>query len=120
MISGVGTDILETSRMEKSLQNPAFFSQAFTLCEREYIEKHPQKSACAAGIFCAKEACVKALGCGFSSLRPENIEIRHTEKGQPFPVFSKDVNGLVFFLSISHTKEYAVAFALCEKGCEDV
>ena len=86
MILGIGTDIEQVEKIKKSLQNPSFYNKVYTESEREYIEKKNNNSLFehAAGIFCAKEACAKALGTGFRGIAPKNIEICHQANGKPY------------------------------------
>ena len=57
-MSKIGVDIVEISRMEKSIKNERFLKKVFTEQEIEYC-KSVQSFA---GIFAAKEAYFKALG----------------------------------------------------------
>lgn len=119
MLLGIGTDIIEVQRIKKSISNNAFFYRFFTESERTYIssKKNIHIEQTAAGIFCAKEACVKAIGTGFSGLRPSQIEIYREASGRPRIriIGNKNFSALKFDLSISHTKEYATAFVVAYK-----
>lgn len=110
MINGVGTDIIEISRIRDMMSNPKFLQKGFTDSEILYIENSPCRCA---GIFCAKEAVAKALGLGLSKIGIKNIEITHTELGQPVA----NVVGFnyTFQISISHCSDYATAVAFCQK-----
>lgn len=95
----VGTDIIQISRMEKSLQIHGFKASVFTDKEISYAKK----AETFAGIFAAKEAYLKALGTGINC-RLNNIEILHNSKGKPY------INGIEKSdVSISHDGEYSVA-----------
>ena len=121
MIFGIGTDILAISRMKKAMTNAAFYTRVFTEGERRLIEAAPFPEERAAGFFCAKEAAAKALRTGFAGLRPSEAEVCCEESGAPLIRLPDRLAaaGYKMSLSISHTAEYAVAFALCEKE-EDV
>ena len=121
MIFGIGTDILAVSRMKKAMENAAFYTRVFTEGERLAIERAPFPEERAAGFFCAKEAVAKALETGFSGLRPSEVEVYYKEGGAPRVRLPGrlDRAGYRLSISISHTAEYAVAFAICEKE-EDV
>lgn len=116
MVLGIGTDIVDVKRMEKAILNQTFLNKAFTESERERIKK----AETAAGIFAAKEAFVKALGTGFSGVRIKDIEIVKDELGKPYFVLYNraksfmDEKNAKAFLSISHEKEYAIAFVIIE------
>ena len=60
----IGTDIIQISRIEKSIKKQSFLNCVYTENEREYC-KSPQNYA---GLFAAKEALVKALGIGIDRL----------------------------------------------------
>ena len=118
MIYGVGIDSVEIGRMEKCLANPAFAQRVFTGEERAYIAEKPGRAGeRAAGIFCAKEAVAKALGCGLFGLRPNRIRIGHTDGGQPVVTIEAAEDRfppLTFFLSVTHTRHTAQAVAVAE------
>lgn len=112
----IGTDIIEIERIAEAAAKESFYKGVFTDCEREYYETHGKRTEILAGLFCAKEAVVKALGTGFTGFRPCDIEIFHDISGAPkvrllgkakekFPNAEIEV-------SISHCKAYATAVAV--------
>jgi holo-[acyl-carrier protein] synthase len=66
MIIGLGQDICDIRRIEKSLERfgERFTSRVFTETEQRTAERRRQKAATYAKRFAAKEACAKALGTG--------------------------------------------------------
>lgn len=112
-----GTDIIEISRIQKSIERTGkrFLEIVYTPAEIEYCESKNQAKYCHyAGRFAAKEAIYKAV----SSLLKErfaiswqNAQVINDENGNPkvefigisFPEI-KNID-----ISISHCKEYAVA-----------
>jgi len=71
------------------------------------------------GLFCAKEAVAKALGCGIGVLSWQDIDIQTQGSGLPQVNLSgnarlkADELGITHWsLSISHTRAYAVAFVV--------
>ncbi len=68
MIIGLGNDMVDIRRIEKSLENygERFTHRLFTDIERAKSDKRAQRAASYAKRFAAKEACSKALGTGFS------------------------------------------------------
>jgi holo-[acyl-carrier protein] synthase len=67
MILGVGSDICDIRRIEKSLARfgDRFTLRVYTEAERARAERRPaQRAASYAKRFAAKEACAKALGTG--------------------------------------------------------
>ncbi len=119
MIIGIGTDIVEVKRIEKAIENDKFNDKVFTGNEAERAKTNPQT---AAGLFAAKEAFVKAVGNGFGKITAKDIEVKKDDKGRPYFVFYGEAkkfiekNNGTASLSISHEKEYAVAFVVIE-GC---
>ena len=67
MILGIGTDIIDIRRIERTLERfgERFVARVFTDLERQRSERRPNRAASYARRFAAKEACSKALGTGF-------------------------------------------------------
>jgi holo-[acyl-carrier protein] synthase len=68
VILGVGNDLIDIRRIEKTLARygDRFISRVFTELERKKSEGRRQRAASYAKRFAAKEACAKALGTGLS------------------------------------------------------
>jgi holo-[acyl-carrier protein] synthase len=68
MIIGIGNDIIDIRRIEKSLGRfgDRFVQRVFTETEQRKSDKRAQRAASYAKRFAAKEACSKALGTGLS------------------------------------------------------
>jgi len=68
MIVGIGSDLIDIRRVEKTLARHAerFITRVFTEIEREKSERRKERAASYAKRFAAKEACAKALGTGIS------------------------------------------------------
>ena len=66
MIIGLGNDIVDIRRIEKTLERygERFIGRVFTDIERQKSERRAQRAASYAKRFAAKEACAKALGTG--------------------------------------------------------
>jgi len=125
MIFGIGTDIIEVSRMQKALEgNDALKKKLFTKAEQSYSEKGKvivwQRYAAR---FAAKEAFFKALGTGFRyGMAFHEIEVKNDELGKPFIEPHGKVKDYLekekvkfIHLTISHVKEMASAMVLLEK-----
>ena len=69
MILGVGNDLIDIRRIEKTLERygDRFIARVFTELERKKSEGRRQRAASYAKRFAAKEACAKALGTGLSA-----------------------------------------------------
>lgn len=119
---GIGTDIIEIKRIEKALKNTKRFKEKiFTDKENLYFEKMGNRVESIAGSFAAKEAVSKALGTGFRTFGMDDIEITRDELGKPSIVLFGEAQklgdslGVVqMHLTISHCKEYAVAYVIIE------
>ena len=67
MILGLGNDIIDIRRIEKTIERygDRFLTRVFTDTERKKSEARMGRAASYAKRFAAKEACAKALGTGF-------------------------------------------------------
>ena len=68
MIVGLGNDLCDISRVQKTLDRygDRFTHRCFTEIERAKSDRRAQRAASYAKRFAAKEACSKALGTGMS------------------------------------------------------
>ncbi|MEM6536972.1 MAG: holo-ACP synthase [Pseudomonadota bacterium] len=68
MIIGIGSDLIDIRRVEKTLsRHPSRFpSRVFTEIEQRKSDRRKNRAASYAKRFAAKEACSKALGTGIS------------------------------------------------------
>ena len=119
-ILDIGIDIVEIERIEKALQrNKRFLDKLFTKEEIDYFKSKGLKTETIAGNFSAKEAISKALGTGIRNFNFKDIEILRDKKGKPIvKTYNNlreiciDYNVLEIKVSISHSKNYAVANAI--------
>lgn len=124
LIIGCGIDLVKIERIEKIIKKWGnnFIFRIFTPLERDYCEKKKDnKFQSYAGKFAAKEALLKALGLGLREANWKEIEIKNDELGQPVIDTSGKLTNIAstkgvskYFISISHTKEYAVAQVILE------
>ncbi|MEK6736347.1 MAG: holo-ACP synthase [Pseudomonadota bacterium] len=125
MIYGIGADIVDSTRIEKSLER---FGERFAkriLTESEWNEYTGSSKPVMflAGRFAAKEALSKAIGTGLR--HPVNLDyitITHDNLGKPFFEFHPELCRLIsdkgitrHYLSISDEKNIACAFVILEK-----
>ena len=121
-IFGIGTDIVNIKRMEKSLKlrGNKFKNGIFSKNEIAYCEKKKNSGAFYAKRFAAKEALSKALGTGIrKGIKFKNIEISNDSYGKPFIRLKGAVNGYLkkkiknkkynIHLSLSDDKPWAQA-----------
>jgi holo-[acyl-carrier protein] synthase len=69
MIVGIGNDLIDIRRVEKTLDRygERFVGRIFTETERRKSDRRRERAASYAKRFAAKEACAKALGTGMSA-----------------------------------------------------
>lgn len=121
MILGIGIDLCEVARMREALEKGGFLQRFFTPAEQVYIHARGCSAAeSMAGHFAAKEAGLKALGCGIT-LPLTEIAVEHDDKGAPrFALSGKALalmlagGGETLHLSIAHTDSTAAAVAILE------
>lgn len=115
----IGTDIIEIKRIEKSMKNKKFFEYVFGQEEYEMLKSKKFSSESVAANFCAKEAFFKSIGTGIRGYGLKNVQVLRDELGKPYFKFSGKVLEEVekkeckFSVSLSHSKEYALATVLC-------
>jgi len=121
MIIGIGTDIIEIKRIEKVINRThSFIEKSFTNNEIEYFRSKGLKGNVIAGNFAAKEAISKAIGTGFRGFGLKDIEVLRDELGKPIVKLSDkiyellDVKEFNIHISISHSKDNAIAYAVME------
>lgn len=126
MIAGVGIDLLEIERIRKLLGQPhgeRFVERVLTPEERELAARRGGRLAeFVAGRFAAKEAVVKALGCGIGrEVGFQDIAIVPDERGKPecrlsaaaWARLGKEAPSSIH-LSITHSATMAGAYAIVE------
>lgn len=122
MVKGVGTDIIEISRIEKLLSQHSEkgLLRIFTDKEISYCSKKRKNAESFAGRFAAKEALFKATGIGWrDGLKWIDFEILNDDFGKPEVVLSGKAQeilaGCKIHISISHNKTQATAFVIIEE-----
>lgn len=112
---GMGIDMVQVSRIT-ALDNRygiQFRSKVMAPCEVA------ETSTSLAGLWAAKEAVAKALGCGFKGFGPSSIAILNDENGAPYVELlgiAQEVSvtlGITrIHVSISHDGGFAIACAI--------
>ena len=113
----IGTDIIEISRMKKSIEDTdnKFIERIYTNKEIEYCEsRKSQKYQHYAVRFAGKEAVFKAISSMLKNkfeIDWKDIEILNDSSGRPYVniLKSKISDKINIDISLSHCKEYAVA-----------
>jgi holo-[acyl-carrier protein] synthase len=119
-----GVDIIEISRVRQVLERYGrrFLERVYTPGEIAYCRGRPPNLAAR---FAAKEATMKTLGTGVRGVSWKDIEVVRHESGAP----SVKLHGRAerraqrlgvreISLSLSHSREYAVAFVVVRLGTE--
>ncbi len=124
-ILGIGVDIVDNRRIQKSIKNPLFKKRIYTFKELKQSNNVIDKVGYFSKRFAAKEAFSKALGTGFRmNLNFKDIEVINDKLGKPYYVKNKKIKKIIkknfkiknfkCFLSISDEKNYSTAFAIIQ------
>lgn len=117
-MKSVGVDIIETRRIQRSIARfgNRFLSRVYTPQELAYCQGRIHSLAAR---WAAKEAVSKALGTGIGDVSWRDIEIISSQRQQPSVKLHGAAANLAaqleissFQISLSHTKNYAVAFVV--------
>jgi|TARA_B110001450_G_scaffold90816_1_gene86290 holo-[acyl-carrier protein] synthase len=125
-ILGIGVDIVENSRISKSLKNKIFIKRIFSNSEILIAEKIKNKKNYYSKRYAAKEAFAKSIGIGFrNNLNFKDISVINDKLGKPSFTITKKIKTIIkeqfktssfnFFLSISDEKKYSVAYVILQK-----
>jgi holo-[acyl-carrier protein] synthase len=117
-VKGCGVDLVEIARIEKALKRQRFRDTIYTSQEQDALSGKGAQSWAAR--FAAKEAVMKAIGLGWQQGVPfGSIDIYANLAGQPQVRLLEPALGLAanlgitrFVLSLSHTKEMAMAYVI--------
>ena len=122
MIVGLGTDIVEVSRIDKMIERhgTSFINRIFTPGEIAYCQQRKFSAEPFAGRWAAKEAVMKALGTGFiQGTHFQEIEIVTEQSGRPRVELHGSTAELArqlgigeILVTMSHCREYATATAI--------
>jgi holo-[acyl-carrier protein] synthase len=125
MILSIGIDIVEVYRISETMNRTASFAErVFTAGERAYCDgKGAAAHQSYAARFAAKEAFLKALKTGWrGKLTWQDIEVISDPEGVPSLRVANEAARLMaemgatnMHLSISHTKDHAVAQVVLER-----
>ena len=127
-VLGIGIDLVENERMRKTLRrwSRSFKDKVFLPRDRSYCDTRAEPWNHYAGRFAVKEAVSKAFGTGVSEhIGWLDIEVVRDEKtGAPSVHLSVKGSRLAkkrgveqVWVSLSHTRHYAVAQALLMGRC---
>ena len=128
MIIGLGNDLCEIARVEKTLARygERFTHRCFTETERRKSDGRAQRAASYAKRFAAKEACAKALGTGMRrGVFWKDMGVVNMRSGQPTMALTGGALArlqemtpagmkAVIHLSLTDDHPYAQAFVIIE------
>ncbi|MDP2730242.1 MAG: holo-ACP synthase [Dehalococcoidales bacterium] len=111
----IGVDIIEIHRIQQAINRwgESFLHRIYTESELRLCRKNPGRLS---SRFAGKEAVMKALGTGTIGIGWKEIEIVAETGGKPkLQLYGKALekaksSGLTLAISLSHSKEYAIAF----------
>ena len=118
-IEAIGIDLVEIPRIKTAIDRygDRFTSRVFTPWEIQYCMSKISPELSFAGRFAVKEAVFKAIGTGFSEgVKWTSVEVVNDNRGQPEArlgqAIRKHIGGKKIIISLSHTKDCAVATAI--------
>jgi holo-[acyl-carrier protein] synthase len=124
MIKGIGVDTIEIDRIARvyARYNERFLNRIFAPEEKMYALRYKDPAPRLAARFAAKEACMKALGTGWSSgVRWRDIVVVNDERGKPelrlhgnAKMFFEKLPARRIHLSITHDRQRATAVVIFE------
>ncbi len=124
MIIGIGSDLCDIRRIEKTLERfgRRFIERTFTAIEQAKAERRAQRAGTYAKRFAAKEACSKALGTGFrDGVYFRDIGVINAPGGRPTLALTNGAKtrldaltpkGMRAVIHVTLTDEYPLAQAL--------
>jgi holo-[acyl-carrier protein] synthase len=123
-ILGIGVDLVEVARIERAMaRHEGFVPRIFSVRERKRCEDCASPARRYAACFAAKEAASKALGTGVKGFTWQEVEVLSDERGRPYLVLSGRAEEVAksrgvekMQVSISHTRDLAMAFAQAVGG----
>lgn len=123
MIFGIGTDIVETSRIQSAIEKygKRFLDRIYTKLEQEYCDSfNDTKFVHYAARFAAKESFSKAIGTGITNgFKLNEVSVINESNGKPIIVLEgellKKYGHLKSHISLSHTDNNSLAYILLEE-----
>mgnify|MGYP001571702240 CR=1 FL=1 len=125
-IVGIGTDIVECVRIGQMIEKHGelFLQRVFTPRELIYCQGRKNATEHFAGRWAAKEAILKCLGTGWKNgISWTDVEVRNNFDGAPHVYLggvakerAQQLQVSDLWLTISHCRTYATAYALAVSG----
>ena len=124
MIVGMGTDLIEVSRVRRSVEHygDKFLRRVYTAAEVAYAMSKHNFAERLAGRFAVKEAAMKAIGTGWRrGVTWQDFEVVNEPGGRPILRFTGVARQVAETLgvarnsvSITHTADLAMAVVILE------
>jgi holo-[acyl-carrier protein] synthase len=119
-VIGIGVDLVEIDRFRAALERtPGLRHRLFRPDERSYADLKRDPVERYAVRFAAKEAVMKALGCGLGEIAMFDIEVVRDESGAPSlrlhgkaAQVARDRGVTRWLLTLTHTERTAEAIAV--------
>lgn len=112
----IGIDLVEISRIEKSVKNQKFVERVFSQKETALFSAKGLPFQSIAGNWAAKEAFSKALGTGVSGFSLNEVSVLRDNLGAPYIELTGKAlaaaKGYEFSVSITHTYSLAQAVVI--------
>jgi holo-[acyl-carrier protein] synthase len=122
VIRGIGVDIVRNARFESWLADRRRMERFFSTDEIDWcLGRGEGAAASLAARFAAREAFAKALGTGFRDFALREVCVVRDDAGKPSLQLSgkalerfRELGAQRTQLSLSHERDYAVAFVVIE------
>tara|TARA_B100001121_G_C18481619_1_gene522832 strand:- start:253 stop:639 length:387 start_codon:yes stop_codon:yes gene_type:complete len=125
-IIGNGVDIIDNSRIQKSIKNKKFINRIYSKQEIHRSKNIKNKVNYFAKRFAAKEAFVKSLGIGFrAGINFKDISVQNNNLGKPKIHLNNKIKLLIkkkfklkkfdIYLSLADESKYSIAYVIINK-----
>ncbi len=124
MIVGIGSDVIQISRIEKAAKKwgDRFLNRVFNQKEILYSQSKKDWAASLAARFAAKEACAKALGTGINKgVNWQHIYVTRERGSAPVITLKGNAKKIAddlkvkrIFVTLSHDNDIAFAVVILE------
>ena len=124
-IFGIGVDLVQISRMERLLERHGTraLNKLLTAAEQRELRARANRPRSLAMCWAAKEACVKAMGCGFAGIAYKDVAVVRDARGKPELRFSpaqkrrlRDLGVGTAHVSLSDDGGFACAYVVLERA----
>ena len=126
-IIGNGVDIIQNSRIKKSIKNKKFLKRIYSEGEIKDSKKIKNKVNFFAKRFAAKEAFAKSLGLGFrKGINFKDISVKNNFLGKPEIYLNRNIHKYIkkklkikkfsIFLSLADETKYSIAYVIINKN----